>query len=109
MSVTTPTPTSKVTTASLRQRKGSGEKIVVLTAYDVAFARLADRAGVDVVLVGDSLGMVVQGQSSTLPVTLEDMIYHARAVARGLSRAHLVVDMPFMSYQASIEDGVRAA
>jgi 3-methyl-2-oxobutanoate hydroxymethyltransferase len=99
----------KVTTAWLRQRKTAGEKIVVLTAYDVAFARLADRAGADIVLVGDTLGMVVQGRSSTLPVTVDDMIYHGQAVARGVSRAHVVVDMPFMSYQASPEDGMRSA
>ncbi len=103
------TAPKKITTAHLRQRKAAGEKIVVLTAYDVAFARLADRAGVDVVLVGDTLGMVVQGQASTLPVTLDDMIYHARAVVRGVTRAHVVVDLPFMSYQVSVEDGLRAA
>jgi 3-methyl-2-oxobutanoate hydroxymethyltransferase len=80
-----------------------------VTAYDFAFARLADGAGLDVVLVGDSLGMVVQGHSSTLPVTLDDVVYHTRAVARGVQRAHLVADLPFMSYQASIEDGLRAA
>lgn len=100
---------TKVTTTTLRERKASGEKIVVVTAYDVAFARLADRAGIDVVLVGDSLGMVFQGQPSTLPVTVDEMIYHARAVVRGVARAHVVVDLPFMSYQASVEDGVRAA
>jgi 3-methyl-2-oxobutanoate hydroxymethyltransferase len=98
----------KLTSAALRERKG-GDKIAAVTAYDVAFARLADRAGVDVVLVGDSLGMVVQGLPSTLPVTLEEMIYHCRIVARGVARAHVVADMPFLSYQASIEDGVRAA
>jgi 3-methyl-2-oxobutanoate hydroxymethyltransferase len=102
-------PQEKISAVQLRARKGSGEKIVVLTAYDVAFARLADRAGVDVVLVGDSLGMVVQGLSNTLPVTLDEMIYHARAVVRGVARAHVVVDLPFMSYQASVEDGLRAA
>jgi 3-methyl-2-oxobutanoate hydroxymethyltransferase len=101
--------TRKTTSASLAERKGLGEKIAVVTAYDVAFARLADRAGVDVVLVGDSLGMVVQGLPNTLPVTLEEMIYHCRMVARGVERAHMVVDMPFLSYQASMEDGVRAA
>jgi 3-methyl-2-oxobutanoate hydroxymethyltransferase len=100
---------TKITTAVLRQRKAAGEKVAVVTAYDVAFARLADRAGVDIVLVGDTLGMVIQGQSSTLPVTVDDIIYHGRAVARGVSRAHLVLDMPFMSYQASVEDGMRAA
>jgi 3-methyl-2-oxobutanoate hydroxymethyltransferase len=99
----------KITTVSLRERKSQGDKIVAVTAYDVAFARLADRAGIDIVLVGDSLGMVVQGQSSTLPVTLDEMVYHGRAVARGVASAHVVVDMPFMSYQASAEDGMRSA
>jgi 3-methyl-2-oxobutanoate hydroxymethyltransferase len=99
---------AKVTTAALRARKG-GEKIAVVTAYDVVFARLADEAGVDAVLVGDSLGMVVQGEPSTLPVTLDEMVYHSRIASRGVRRAHLVADLPFMSYQASIEDGLRAA
>jgi 3-methyl-2-oxobutanoate hydroxymethyltransferase len=97
----------KLTSVALRERKG--EKIAAVTAYDVAFARLADRAGVDVVLVGDSLGMVVQGLGNTLPVTLDEMIYHCRMVARGVEHAHVVADMPFGSYQASVEDGVRAA
>jgi 3-methyl-2-oxobutanoate hydroxymethyltransferase len=97
----------KLTSAALRERKS--EKIAAVTAYDVAFARLADRAGVDVVLVGDSLGMVVQGLGNTLPVTLDEMIYHCRMVARGVEHAHVVADMPFGSYQASVEDGVRAA
>jgi 3-methyl-2-oxobutanoate hydroxymethyltransferase len=99
----------KVTAVSLRARKGTGERIAVVTAYDFAFARLADRAGVDAVLVGDTLGMVVQGQPSTLPVTVDDIVYHTRMVARGAARAHVIADMPFMSYQASVEDGVRAA
>jgi 3-methyl-2-oxobutanoate hydroxymethyltransferase len=99
----------KITSASIRERKGNGEKIAVVTAYDVAFARLADRAGMDIVLVGDSLGMVVQGLPTTLPVTLDEMIYHSRMVARATQHAHLVVDMPFLSYQASVEDGIRAA
>ena len=98
----------KVTTAALRARKG-GDKIAVVTAYDVVFARLADEAGLDVILVGDSLGMVVQGESTTLPVTLDEMVYHSRIVSRGVRRAHLVADLPFMSYQASVEDGLRAA
>lgn len=103
-------PDAKITTVALRARKREPpEKIVALTAYDVAFARLADRAGVDIVLVGDSLGMVFQGQPSTLPVTVDEMVYHARAVCRGVLRAHVAVDMPFMSYQTSTEDGVRAA
>ncbi len=102
----------KVTAATIRQRKVKGEtaeKIACVTAYDVAFARLADRAGMDVILVGDSLGMVVQGHASTLPVTLDDILYHTRAVLRGASRSHVVADLPFMTYQASIEDGLRAA
>src|SRR5215471_11727667 len=94
---------AKVTTATLRARKGGAEKIAVVTAYDVVFARLADQAGLDVVLVGDSMGVVVQGERSTLPVTLDDVVYHSRIVSRGLARAHLVADMPFMSYQASLE------
>src|SRR5450432_2635196 len=103
---------SKVTAASLRARKGgqgNDDRIAVVTAYDVAFARLADEAGLDVILVGDSVGMVVQGESSTLPVTLDEMVYHTRIVSRGARRAHLVADLPFMSYQASLEDGLRAA
>ena len=100
---------AKVTTATLRARKGTGERIAVLTAYDVVFARLADEAGIDVVLVGDSLGMVVQGERSTLAVTLDEMVYHSRIVSRGVRRAHLVADLPFMSYQASVEDGMRAS
>jgi 3-methyl-2-oxobutanoate hydroxymethyltransferase len=100
-------PSEVITAAALRARKG-GDKLVFLTAYDVTFARLADRAGVDAVLVGDSLGMVFQGHGNTLPVTLDEMIYHARAVVRGVTRAHVVVDLPFMSYQASAEDGLRA-
>lgn len=104
-----PPKKEKVTAASVRDKKARGEKLAVVTAYDVAFARLADRAGVDVVLVGDSLGMVIQGHASTLPVTLDEMTYHTRAVARGLSRAHLVADMPFLSYQASVEEGIRSA
>ena len=99
----------KVTTVALRARKASADKIAVVTAYDVVFARLADQAGLDVVLVGDSLGMVVQGEATTLPVTLDEMVYHTRIVSRGVQRAHLVADLPFMSYQASIEDGMRAA
>ena len=104
-----PPAVETVTVASLRARKTGGPKITVVTAYDVTFARLADRAEIDVILVGDSLGMVVQGLPNTLPVTLDEMIYHARAVVRGTTRAHVVADLPFMSYQASIEDGMRAA
>jgi 3-methyl-2-oxobutanoate hydroxymethyltransferase len=100
------TTTSRVNIHTLRQMKERGEKITVLTAYDATFARLLDEAGADVLLVGDSLGMVIQGHETTLPVTLDEMAYHCRAVARGARRAHVVGDMPFMSYQASIEQGM---
>jgi 3-methyl-2-oxobutanoate hydroxymethyltransferase len=100
---------SKVTVPALRARKGKGPKIVVLTAYDATMARLFDEAGVDALLVGDSLGMVVQGQPNTLGVSVEDICYHGRAVARGASRAHLVGDMPFMSFQVSPEEALRNA
>jgi len=86
-----------VTLPDLRERKKRGEKIVVVTAYDASFAAAADAATIDVVLVGDSLGMVVQGHASTLPVSVDDMVYHTAAVARGLHRAWLIADMPFMS------------
>lgn len=87
-----------VTVATLARMKQQGEKFAALTAYDASFAALLDHNGVEVVLVGDSLGMVVQGHPTTLPVTVDDMLYHGRAVARGLSRALLMLDMPFMSY-----------
>jgi 3-methyl-2-oxobutanoate hydroxymethyltransferase len=97
---------AKVTVHTLQKMKQDGQRITALTAYDATFARLLDESGVDVLLVGDSLGMVVQGQPTTLPVTLEDVIYHCRAVARGASRAHLVGDMPFLSYQAGLDQAV---
>jgi 3-methyl-2-oxobutanoate hydroxymethyltransferase len=87
----------------------AGQKLAVVTAYDATFARLVDAAGVDAVLVGDSVGMVVQGRETTLAVTLDEMVYHTRAVARGLRRAHLIADLPFMSYQVSVEEGLRSA
>jgi len=99
----------KITVPELVQRKRDGVKIVAVTAYDATFARLVDQAGVDVLLVGDSLGMVVQGHDTTLPVTLDDMIYHTRAVARATPRAHLVADLPFLSFQISVESAVLAA
>lgn len=102
-------PPEPVTAPTLAQRKRDGIPIVMVTAYDATFARMFDQAGVDAILVGDSLGMVVQGLPDTLAVTVDDVIYHTRAVARGSRRAHLVADMPFMSYQASVEDGVRNA
>ncbi len=102
-----------VTIHELRRMKESGERIAMVTAYDATAARIVADAGVDAVLVGDSLGMVVQGQETTLPVTLDQMIYHAAAVRRGLARssgrAHLVGDMPFGSYQASADEAVKAA
>src|SRR2546425_2886716 len=89
--------------------KQAGERITMLTAYDASFARLLDQAQIDVLLVGDSLGMVVQGHDTTLPVTMDQMVYHCAAVARGTSRAHLVGDMPFGSYQASADEAVKNA
>ncbi len=91
-------PRPPVNVASLQKMKAEGEKIAMLTAYDASFAMLTDMAGVDVVLVGDSLGMVIQGHETTVPVTMDDVVYHSRAVARGLRRPFLVADMPFMSY-----------
>jgi 3-methyl-2-oxobutanoate hydroxymethyltransferase len=87
-----------VNVATLAKMKSDGQPIVCLTAYDASYAVLVDRAGVDLVLVGDSLGMVIQGHDTTVPVTVSDIIYHTRNVARGLRRAFLVSDMPFMSY-----------
>jgi 3-methyl-2-oxobutanoate hydroxymethyltransferase len=91
--------TSPITVPHLREMKSRGEKIVVLTAYDASFAAQCDASGVDVVLVGDSLGMVVQGHSSTLPVTLDEMVYHTAAVSRGVLTSLLIADLPFMSFR----------
>jgi 3-methyl-2-oxobutanoate hydroxymethyltransferase len=99
----------RVTVRTLATRKRRGERIAMLTAYDFAFARIFDQSGVDVLLVGDSLGNVVQGQDTTLPVTLDEIVYHTRLVARGTRRALVVGDMPFGSYQVSPEDAVRNA
>ncbi len=99
----------RVTVRTMADRKRRGERITMLTAYDFTFARIFDAAGIDLVLVGDSLGNVVQGCDTTLPVTLDEVIYHTRLVARGLSRAMLIGDMPFGSYQVGPEDAVRAA
>jgi 3-methyl-2-oxobutanoate hydroxymethyltransferase len=98
----------KVTNRTLRVMKEQGQKIASMTAYDAAFAAVLDRAGIDFVLVGDSLGMVVQGQTTTIPVTIDDIIYHTQLVARGLDRAMLMADMPFMSY-ASPQDCLKNA
>jgi 3-methyl-2-oxobutanoate hydroxymethyltransferase len=99
----------KVTILSLAARKKQGVPITILTAYDYPTALALDHAGVDAILVGDSLGMVVLGYENTLSVTMEDMLHHCKAVARGACRAHLIGDMPFMSYQVSTADAVRNA
>jgi 3-methyl-2-oxobutanoate hydroxymethyltransferase len=99
----------KVTAPDLRARKAAGPAIAMVTAYDFTMARLLDEAGADALLVGDSLGMVFQGLANTLPVTVDEMCYHGRAVARGVARAHVVGDMPFMSYQASPAHAVESA
>jgi 3-methyl-2-oxobutanoate hydroxymethyltransferase len=99
----------KVTINTLRKMKQAGERITMLTAYDASFARLLDRAGTDVLLVGDSLGMVFQGHDTTLPVTMDQMVYHCAAVKRGVQRAHLVGDLPFGSYQVSEDEAVKNA
>jgi 3-methyl-2-oxobutanoate hydroxymethyltransferase len=99
----------KVTIHTLKKLKQSGTKIGMVTAYDATFGRILDDAGADVILVGDSLGMVIQGHDSTLPVTMDQMVYHCRAVTRAVKRAHVVGDLPFMSYQGSWEDAVRNA
>ena len=99
----------RVTTRDITAMKARGEKIPMLTAYDYTTARLADEAGVPVILVGDSLGMVVLGYDSTIPVTMEDMLHHIRAVARGARRPLIVGDLPFMSYQASTSQALHNA
>ena len=96
--------TSKVNIHTLRQMKERGEKIAVLTAYDATFARLFDESGADVLLVGDSLGMVLQGHDTTLPVGMRDMVYHTACVARGAKQAFIVADMPFGTSQISPQD-----
>ncbi|HVU03372.1 MAG TPA: 3-methyl-2-oxobutanoate hydroxymethyltransferase [Polyangiaceae bacterium] len=101
--------TTKITTVQIRERKQKGPKLSVLTAYDATMARLLDEGGVDIILVGDSVGMVVQGQPNTLAVTVEEMAYHCRMVSRGARRAHVVCDMPFMSFQLSSERALEAA
>ncbi len=102
-------PTRTVKTTTLRACKAAARPIVAITAYDTPSARIVDEAGVDVILVGDSLGMTVLGFDSTLPVTLEDMVRHTAAVVRGTKRALVVADMPFMSFQVTAEDALRAA
>ena len=100
---------AKITVPDLIAAKRAGRRITMMTAYDAAFARLVDEAGIDAILVGDSLGMVVLGHASTVPVTMDDMVSHCAAVARGASRPLLVGDLPFGSYQAGVADAMRSA
>ncbi|MET3289475.1 UNVERIFIED_CONTAM: 3-methyl-2-oxobutanoate hydroxymethyltransferase [Brevibacillus sp. OAP136] len=103
------TQTQPITTTELKKRKQQKQPVAVLTAYDYPTAKIVDAAGVDVILVGDSLGMVVLGYESTVPVTMEDMLHHAKAVTRAAKRALVVVDMPFLSYHGSLDDAVKNA
>jgi 3-methyl-2-oxobutanoate hydroxymethyltransferase len=98
-----------VTIPELYKKKSEGRKITMLTAYDYPFAQMADEAGIDMILVGDSLGTVVQGQATTLPVTMEEMLYHTKMVARATKNALVVGDMPFLSYQTGVDECVRNA
>jgi 3-methyl-2-oxobutanoate hydroxymethyltransferase len=107
MSTTGSAHPHRITVRDLLDMKRRGEKIVALTAYDFLFGRIVDECGVDIVLVGDSLGQVVLGYDSTIPVTLDDMIHHAKAVRRGVTKGMLVVDMPFMSFQISPQETLR--
>ncbi len=100
---------NSITLLDLQEKKQRGEKIVMLTAYDEPMARMIDEAGIDIVLVGDSVGMVILGYNSTVSVTIEEMIHHTKAVRRGIKRAFLIGDLPFMSYQASTEEAIRNA
>ena len=102
-------PMRRVTTRRLQDMKKQGKRISCLTAYDALIARILDEAGIDLILVGDSLGNIVQGHETTIPVTLDDIIYHTKAVVRGVQRALVVADMPFMSYQVSPEEAFRNA
>ena len=106
---TSPDPLKKITILTFREKKKRGELLTMLTAYDYLTARAVDLAGIDSILVGDSLGMVMLGYENTLPVTMEDMIHHCKAVSRGASRALLIGDMPFMSFQVSTIEAVQNA
>ena len=99
----------RLRTTDLRLKKQRGEKIAMLTAYDATMARLIERAGIDVILVGDSLGMVIMGEETTIPVTLDAMIHHTRAVTRGVEKALVITDMPFLTYHASVEEAIHNA
>ena len=99
----------QVTIHTLKKLKAAGQKITMVTAYDATFSKIFDEAGADVLLVGDSLGMVIQGNDSTLPVTMDQMVYHSKAVTRTAKRAHVVGDLPFMSYHTGTDEAVRNA
>src|ERR1700738_1704567 len=99
----------KITTNTLQKMKSNGEKISMITAYDYSFARLFDAAGIDVILVGDSASNVMAGNQTTVPITLDQMIYHAQCVVRGIDRCLVVVDMPFGSYQSNSDNAVASA
>ncbi|MBA4181233.1 MAG: 3-methyl-2-oxobutanoate hydroxymethyltransferase [Anaerolinea sp.] len=100
---------SRISIHKLRELKARGQRFAMVTAYDYPSARLVEQAGIPVILVGDSLGSVILGYESTVPVTMDDIVYHTRAVVRGTERAIIVADMPFMSYQANADDAVRNA
>ncbi len=104
-----PPLTRRVRVTDIKLKKQRGEKIVMLTAYDATMARLLERAGIEILLVGDSLGMVIMGEETTLPVTMDIMVYHTRAVTRGARKALVVADMPFLSYQASVAEAIHNA
>ena len=103
------TAAEKITVPKLLKMRQNGEKITMITAYDYTMASLVDEAGVDMILIGDSLGMVIQGCKDTLTVSIDELVYHTKCVAGGVSRAHIMADMPFLSYQVSHEEGVRNA
>ena len=100
---------SRITTRTLSEMKAKGEKIAMLTAYDYTMAGIVDKAGIDVILVGDSVSNVIAGHETTLPITLDQMIYHASSVVRGVKRALIIVDLPFGTYQADSKEALRSA
>ncbi|MEX2531336.1 MAG: 3-methyl-2-oxobutanoate hydroxymethyltransferase [Gemmatimonadota bacterium] len=109
MSASSSPPRRRATTREFEAMKARGEKVTVLTCYDVLFARLLEAEGIDMILIGDSLGQVVLGYESTIPVTLDEMLHHGRAVARGAPDTFKVLDLPFLTYQVSVEDALRSA
>src|SRR5574339_52830 len=109
MSTAKKTEIKRITTHQLQEMKNRGEKIAMITAYDFSFARIIDTAGIDVILVGDSASNVMAGHETTLPITLDQMIYHASSVVRAVDRALVVVDLPFGSYQSDSKEALRSA